>query len=132
MESKRINNLSINKASYLCREEDLPEHISYNINKYEPNPYYGRESDFIRDGEFYRPNNSNYDFCKIHKSCFNFPESGYAVASFDWDKYEECYELRFIGDRPMKLDKEERKAFWELIDYGFKQLNSSWYEDDSE
>ena len=59
----RINNISFNKATYLG---ELPEHISYHINKWFPNEYYNKESEFTKvDSDFYcYPNNQNY---KIHK-----------------------------------------------------------------
>ncbi len=130
MESKRIGNLEIREAVYICR--NLPEHISYYIDYWELNPYYGKESDFIKDGEWYRPNSEHYSYHRIHRNCFKNPESCYAIGSFDWDYHESCYEFRFIGDRPMNITEEERKIFWELIDYGFKQLNPWWYSDDDE
>ena len=130
MESKRIGNLEIRKAVYICRDEDLPKHISYHIDKWEPNGYYGREADFVKDGEYYRPNDKHYSYCRIHKDCFKNRETCYSIASFDWDR--DSYEFRFIGDRPLNLTEEEKKIFWELIDYGFKNLNHGWYEDDED
>ena len=128
--TKRIGNLEFRKASYLCGEEDLPKHIGYDINKWVPNSYYGKESDFIKDSEFYRPNSEHYSFCRIHKDCFTHPEYCYSISRFYWDNSEGCYEFEFIGNRPTQLIEEERKVFWELVDYGFKQLNPWWYEEE--
>ncbi len=116
----RIKNLSFQKASYLCKP---PEHIGYQICKWEPNGYYQRESEFTKvDSDFYcYPNNP---YCKVHKNCFKHPETNYAIACFKYNEHEECYELEFVGDRPMNLTKEEREIFWKLLEHGFKTLNN--------
>lgn len=121
----RIDNLEYRKCSYLGPE---PEHCGWEICKWEPNDYYGKESEFTKDGEFYRPNNEHYDFMKIHKDCFKRPEISYTIASWEWNDHESCYELEFIGDRPLNLDLESWKTFKSLLEYGFHQLNSWWYE----
>ena len=57
----RIDNLEFRKSSYLG---EPPEHIGWEICQYQPNGYYGRESEFIKDGEFYHPGNSaDYSRC---------------------------------------------------------------------
>lgn len=116
---KRIKNLSFQKATYLC---DPPEHIGYQICKWEKNPKYNKESEYIKvDSEFYcYPDDHHF---KIHKECFKHPETNYAIASFTYNKYEGCYELEFVGGRPMDLNEDERKIFWELLEYGFNKLN---------
>lgn len=114
----RINNISFNKATYLG---EPPEHISYHINRWFPNEYYNKESEFTKvDSDFYcYPNNQNY---KIHKDCFKNKECSYAIASFDYNSG--IYELHFIGDRPIELPENELKDFWEVIKYGYKILNN--------
>lgn len=124
----RVNNLEFREASYLGYP---PEHIGWDIILWEPNSYYGKESNFIRDGEYYRPNNEQYSFVKIHKDCFKNPETCFVIASWKWDSREDCYDFEFCGDRPLRYLKDsDWTAFKELIDYGFKQLNPSWYETD--
>lgn len=66
---------------------------------------------------------------KVHKDCFKHPQSSMAIASFNYDSHERYYELEFVGDRPLSLSKEEREIFWELLEYGFKQLNGNENED---
>lgn len=120
IESKRIGNLEFRKATYLLPDDKLPEHLSYHIDYWVPNCYYGREKEFIKDKDWYvYPDNSH---CRVHKDCFKNPESCFAIASFNYDK-EGYYELTFIADRPLNITKEEREIFWELIQYGYKQLN---------
>lgn len=117
----RINNLSFNKATYLC---EPPEHIGYHIDKWEPNGYYQKESEFTKiDSDFYCY--PDYPCFKVHKSCFKYPETSYTIASFSYNNHEGCYELKFIDDRPMNLNEDERKIFWELLDFGFKFLNNN-------
>jgi hypothetical protein len=120
--NKRIGNLQLRKAVCLGKE---PDHVSYHINKWEPNGYYGNEAKFVDEGDYYRYPDDEYNFVRIHKSCFKNPETCYAIASFDWDDHEEIYELRFVGDRPLYLSKEEREIFWQLIELGEKVLNTT-------
>lgn len=121
----RIDALEFRKCSYLGEE---PKYIGWEICKWEPNPYYKRESEFIEDGEFYHPNDKHYKFVSIHRDCFKHPETSYTIASWDWDKHEDCYELKFCGDRPLNLSNEEWLTFRKLLEHGFKQLNPWWYE----
>ena len=120
MINKRIGNLELRRASYLLPKEEYPEHPSYHIDYWYPNCYYGKENEYIKDGDWYiYPDNS---YCRVHKDCFKNPQSCFAIASFDYDK-EGFYELHFIGDRPLHITEEERKIFWELIIFGDKELN---------
>lgn len=123
---KRIGNLSIRVATYLC---ETPEHPSYHIDMWYPNPYYGKESDYVYDeeGGFYKSN--DYHSFRISESCFKHPESCFSIASFDYDK-EGFYELRYIGSRPIDYLKteEEMMNFQELIRYGNEKLNGKSYD----
>lgn len=122
---KRIGSLEFRKAIYIGEE---PEHPSYHIDRWYPNPDYGRESEYIKDGNWYRhPDYQNY---RKHKDCFKHPESCYTIASFVWDEHEGIYELHFVGDRPIELQKDERDVFWEIYEYGEKVMNSKNYEED--
>lgn len=118
----RIGNLEFRKSSYLGTP---PEHIGYSICKWEPNRYYGREPEFIKEGDYYHPKNEDYKFINIHKDCFKSPETSYVIAIWDWNNHEECYDLVFCGDRPIKnLTDEEWLIFRKLLDKGFEQLNN--------
>lgn len=122
--SKRIGNLGIMKATYLCKQ---PSVVSWHIVKYYPNEHFGKEKNYVKlNHEFYcDPKNTG---CRIHRSCFTSKEFNYAIASFDWNEEDECYNFGYVGDRPLDLNEEETKNFLELISYGFHQLNKSWYE----
>ena len=125
--NKRIGNLQIRRATYLCK---APEHPSYHIEKWEPNGYYGNEEKFIDEGDYYRYPDDAYMCIRINKSCFKHPEICYSIASFEWDDHEGIYELRFVGDRPLHLSKEEREIFWQLIELGEEVLNKHNDEDE--
>lgn len=121
--SKRIGNLELMEASYLCKK---PSIVSWHIVKWYQNEYFGKEKDYIKlNHEFYcAPNNTGY---RIHSNCFKYKECNYAIATFDWNEKEECYNFSYINDRPIDLNEEETKNFIKLINYGFHQLNKSWY-----
>lgn len=118
--NKRIGSLQLRKASYLGQE---PENPSYHIDKWYPNDYYGNEDKYIDEGDYYRDPRHECGFIRISKSCFKNKEHSFAVAGFVWDEHEECYELHFIGDRPLGLSKDEREIFWELAELGYSELN---------
>ena len=118
IESKRIGNLMFRKATYLCEEPEFP---SWNIYFFYPNPYYGKENEYKKDGDFYVTVNTEYPI-SIHKVRFKYKESCYAVASFTRDK-EGYYELKFIGDRPLNLNKTDFADFMKLVKYGNNKLN---------
>ena len=114
----RINNLQLRPASYLCKEPPFP---SWHIDFFYPNPYYGKESDYDKDGDFYIKPNTEIPV-RIHKDCFKYKESCYAVAAFERDS-NGYYELKFIGDRPLNLKKKDFEDFMKLVKFGYKELN---------
>lgn len=123
---KRIGNLEFNRSSYLGSP---PIHPSWEIRFYYPNSYYGRKSEYkyIGDGMYQNP---NYDFCRIHESCFKSAECCYTLGSFEWDDHEAFYEFHFCGNRPMDLKEENWGPFRELLIYGDEMLNSRDEEED--
>ena len=118
IKSKRIGNLMFRKATYLGEEPEFP---SWHIDFLYPNPRYGKEKDYIKKGDYYI---SKDTACPIHyhKNCFKYKESCYSIASFIRNK-EGYYEIQFIADRPLELAENNIKDFWELIKYGYKELN---------
>ena len=116
----RIGNLELRKASYLCKEPEVP---AYNIDKWEPNIYYKKYNKYKKDGDYYTPKDTPY--IRIHKNCFKNPETCYSIASFEYNTKEGYYEFEFVGDRPLKLNKEELDNFWRLVKIGFTILNDS-------
>lgn len=133
IENKRIGDLEFRPASYLLPKNKWPEHCTWNIDYWYPNIYYGRESEYIHpivagveQTDWYV--DPKLSFGRIYKDCFKYPQLCMTIASFEY-KYEGYYELEFVEDRPLSLNKEEKEIFWELLEYGYKQLNNN--EEDS-
>lgn len=118
--NRRINNLEFCPMGYLGKK---PEHPAWAIDKIYPNKYFGKESEYKKIDENYYQDNK-YP-CKIHKSCFKYPESRCVIASFECDR-EGYYELHYCGSRPLDLSVEENEDFQELIRYGYKVLNEEY------
>ena len=116
---KRIGNLMFRKAAYLGKEPEFP---SWHIDFFYPNPTYGKENEYIKEGDFYTKDKYNPCSVRYHKDCFKHKESCYSIASFTRDKTG-FYELSFILDRPLDLNEEELKNFWEIVKYGSTELN---------
>ena len=134
IKNKRIKDLEFRPSSYLLPKEEYPENASWDIILWYPNNYYGRDNEFPEDqlDKSYRID-PKYPGHRIHKSCFKGKECCFTLASFDYDKHEGFYELHFCLDRPIEyLDTlEKREAFWNLLEYGNKQLNNSRNEEES-
>lgn len=123
---KRINNLEFKPASYLLPKDKWPDHPAWSIVKWHPNEYYNKQDEFIpikEDPKFYQ--HPKFTFCKVHKDCFKYPETCYSIATFEYDSYENFYELHFVSDRPLDLNEDEIKTFWELIKFGNTYLNDT-------
>lgn len=123
MESKRIHNLKFKKATYLGNE---PENPSWEIAKYEPNSFYGKEDYFVKEGDHYR--DPERKFIRLHANCFKNKETCYSIAMFNYNKKDGDYEIEFVADRPLELNSEEWNTFKELLSYGYSQLNEKEYE----
>ena len=125
MIKKRIGNLELKQSSSFFQLN--LEHPNYFIEKYYPNQYYGHEKDFKideKDPDFYIDTSVSFKY-RIHKSCFKHKENCYSIAEFCYNEKEGCYDFAFIGDRPTDLSKEEIGTFFELIKYGFENLNKN-------
>lgn len=119
IKSKRIGNLMFRKATYLGQEPEFP---SWHIDYFYPNPYYSKEREYTKEGDYYTKDIHNPCSIRVHKDCFKHKESCYAIACFIRDK-EGYYELSFVGNRPLNLNEEELKDFWKMVKYGYKELN---------
>jgi hypothetical protein len=126
---KRIGNIAV--TNFYMDSDGVPKPFQsltgtvpfsfFEIVKYEPNPYYGRESEFqyIPEKESYMKN----EYVYIHASCFVNPESSYMLAHWENIDHDELTpDLKFVGGRPFHLDKEERKVFFELAQIGQEHL----------
>ena len=126
----RIQNIEVrNCHSFNGKVEPIQSHLSippfsfFNIVKYYPNEYYGKESDYKWDesGEFAVVGES----IRIYKSCFVNPETTYAIASWGNVSIDKEYaELKFCGNAPFELSDTERKIFWKLAAIGQEYIQS--------
>jgi hypothetical protein len=95
--------------------------IRFEIVKWQPNLYYGKEQDYIlydANDEFYVHPIHN---CRIHKNCFKNPETCFTLM-FIYNNGT----LKFIGNRPMELDNiTEYIDMLFLIRKGIKQKNNN-------
>ena len=89
----------------------------YEIVKWQPNGYYGKEQEYVDNGwevgeEFYRLNNTS-----IHKSCFANPETCYTIATLHYDADERCCDMKTVGPRLLQLNKSERDDCFAVYEY---------------
>jgi hypothetical protein len=118
----RIGNFEIQKTTYLLdnTENTYP---SFDIVVWRRNSHYNRESEYIKDGDYYTKKDLGI---RIHKSCFENPEYCYSLARFVWE-YDE-YVLQYVGSRPLELTESEKKIFDQLIKFGFDHIPFGEYE----
>ncbi len=91
----RRNNIELQKP--------VGESKIFTIIKHQPNSLYGRENDYVKDGEWYVG-----EFCRYHENCFTKPESHYVIA------FIENGIVDFVGDRAIELE-----LMQEMIDFLF-------------
>lgn len=86
----------------------------FEIIKWQENPYYQKESEYIKEDDFYYKE----EICSfsIHKSCFEDPESCYVVS------FIENGIVDFVGDRVIELESiQEFKDYFFLLRSGISK-----------
>jgi len=128
--SKRIDNIAI-RNFYI--ENDTIKDLTHlkdvkfshvEIVKYQPNKYYGKEDEYILNGEMYTNEESPTSF--IAKSCFKSKETCFTLAYYEINFKDDYASLKYVSDRPFELDKTETKAFHKLAKYGQKEINKNF------
>ena len=89
----------------------------YEIVKWFPNSYYGKEQEYVDNGYvlsggFYR--NANVS---ISESCFENPESCCTIATLHYNDDEGCCDMQTIGPRVLELSKPDRTDFFAVYEY---------------
>jgi hypothetical protein len=89
----------------------------YEIVKWQPNCYYGKQQEYIDNGwilsgGMYRLNNTG-----ISEGCFVNPESCYTIATLNYQEGEGCCEMTTVGARLLELSKSERADFFAVYEY---------------
>jgi hypothetical protein len=124
--SYRIGNLEVRNC-YTDRKSGVKvprnqnSHFNhYEIVKWEKNPYYGNEKDYILRGEYYQKKDSSEWSAKIHESCFESSETCYVIAYWVNMAHDELTpDLQFVGMRPFELETQtEILLFMELAKAG--------------
>lgn len=93
--------------------------IRFEIVKWQPNHYYGKENDYIKNDMFYHLPNQYH--IKIHESCFKSIETCFTLI---WIYNNGT--IKFIGNRPMELDNIiEYQDMLFLMRKGIKQKNNN-------
>lgn len=116
---KRTGDLALVKAkTYGKQPKDY-----YEIVHYQPNPYYGRENEFEKDGEFYYKD-LEYSFHRIHVSRFVNKESCYSVGIFRKTD-DEGYDFHSVGNR-IVLPDDEWVVLGELIQHFYTKIDRDY------
>lgn len=101
-----------------------PNFSYFEILKYQPNSYFGREDDYDisqEDGDYYQPKNSRG--INIHKSCFASSETAYMIASWNNINHDEMTpDLEFVGGRVFDLPDEEVSIFMNIAKIGQEEI----------
>jgi hypothetical protein len=89
----------------------------YEIVKWQPNCYYGKQQEYIDNGwilsgGMYRLNNTS-----ISEGLFALPETCYTVATLHYDDDERCCSMKTVGARLLDLDNTERNDFFAVYEY---------------
>ena len=89
----------------------------YEIVKWQPNCYYGKEQEYRENGweltgGFYRLNNTS-----ISAGCFENPETCYTIATLHYDKGEGWCDMKTVGSRLLELSRPERADFFAVYEY---------------
>jgi len=116
-DAKRIGNVGARRmADY---------EYKYEIVLYYPNPFYGKESEYIQSDkpEFLCKPSATGAYIRttgsyIHKDCFINPESCYVVARISND---DDPDVRSVGLRPWDLEEQDKKDFEQVIRWCTKE-----------
>lgn len=113
LENYKIGKLEFRIATYLSK---TPTHPSYDIVRWFPNRFYGKESEYVKVDENNYRHPSVIDYF-INKKCFENPESCIVIATFYYN--EGKYHYRFIDNQGLSINPEH---LTKLVTYGKKQL----------
>lgn len=101
MRRKRIGDIELRKINN-----------NWQIVRWYPNSFYGKENDFIKIGDdFYQYKGK--DNCYVHNDCFKNPESCYVIAFIEGSEDEP--DIRSVGMRAFELNEEDEKNFKQLL-----------------
>lgn len=102
-----------------------PNFSHFEIVKWEPNPYFAKYDDYIKDGyeESFGGDFLQKDGHSIQKTFFDKPESCYVIAYWvDINHDEMTPDLKFVGSRPFDLEPQEKIYFMQLAEITQKEI----------
>lgn len=106
----RLGDFGIRKTVYLFNDPEIP---NFSIVKYIPNQYYldGKEKYFFDEDGMGHPIDPETGEPNLHHSIdpklFENEECNVTVATFNYDKHEEMYNLEFYPSMLMDLTEDE-------------------------
>lgn len=89
----------------------------YEIIKWQPNDYYGREQAYAENGWVLSGGFFRRDNVSIDANCFVNPESCYTIATLHYDDSEGCCDITSVGPRLLNLSKTDRDDFFTVYEY---------------
>ena len=126
---KRVGDIAV--TNFYIDESGIPkplqDHLKYNpfsffeILKYEKNPYFGKEQEYLDNGyvESFGGDFLQKDHHSIQRTFFKKEESAYMLAHWNrMDHDEYIPDLVFCGKRPLELTDEEQITFMQLAKEG--------------
>lgn len=125
----RVGNIESRKPTYLFNPPVDDKNID--IVVWNPNPYYGWESNYDWDENGCAHLKDDYRV-RIHPSCFKNPESCISIAGFKYDPKESCYELQHVCFRPFELSEQDYKDYLYVIRQVYKALDKELKENKNE
>jgi len=85
---------------------------TFEIIKWVPNSYYGKESEYDKDGEWYRPKDNKANI-KIHSNIFKYEKVCIVIATIDTkNEY-----LKGVGYRLAELTEKDYKDFKDVTNW---------------
>ena len=123
----RINNVAFRPCVYIG-EPPKDANLYGDIVYYEPNKYYGKLEEYLKDGwedkgECITKN--VYGVVSISKSMFDLEETCYTIARLKYDSREYCCDLKTIGSRLLyEMPEKDRNDFWEVYRLADQKLTA--------
>lgn len=121
---KRVGTIRIGNIAVIT-SKSLKDVEYYDIVKYYPNEYYGKEDEYvlIADDMYCHKDDTNLRY-RVHKSCFAHKECCYSIAHIN--DVDDC-EIVSVGSRMIELSKQEWLDLKDVLDVfyrKYKELNS--------
>lgn len=126
---KRIGNIGV--INFYVDEFDVPKPVQehtgcvpfsfFEIVKYQLNPYFQQESAYVFDekNNMYKSGGN----ISINPKCFEREESFFMLAMWENIDHDELTpDLKFVNARPINLNKQEQKIFFELAKIGQEHI----------